>query len=264
MKNSTNKEIIIGALLESPKTNGELAIKCGYVDGKYGDYHNIGKDLTTLEQYGYIHRIPAITKRPGRPATWYDIVYKKTSLKEMWDNYPNLCVYIQKSDKSRSMLTEDHIWLFPLSKENAKGEDIFAEINKMAKAEFKNRLKESLSFFKFFLMNEQPMIEKTFQDVLPLSSKGRAWEYVAQRHALETKYGLLQFSHYTTAMLEIFKISVGNDILEGNKTPEAIKTVMQLEPREIKDLIFDAFNRKMEKEYMEGINFFSKQEEILK
>lgn len=107
MKDSTNKIKILKTLLESPKTTGEIAIKLDYIDEKgYGRYNVIESDLNTLEQYGFIHRIEEKKKRPGAPATTYDIVYEYSVLRDIVKEYSPLISDLQKSDKIISMLAE--------------------------------------------------------------------------------------------------------------------------------------------------------------
>ncbi len=134
MDELTIKDKILKTLLESPKTTGEIAMELGYIDEKgHGRYNIIGSDLNTLEQYGFIHRIEKKEKRPGAPATTYDIVYKYDHLRKILKKYPFLISDLQKSDKILSMLTN-----------NVKP-DTFVET-------FKNMLRLSSSFFENFLM----------------------------------------------------------------------------------------------------------------
>ena len=137
MKEPTNKIKILKTLLESPKSTGNIAIALDYKDGKgHGIYKNIISDLKTLEQYGFIHRIEQKEKRPGAPATTYDIVYEYDDLRKILKEYPILISDLQQSDKILSMLAE-----------NVKP-DAFVET-------FKDMLRLSPSFFENCLMNDR-------------------------------------------------------------------------------------------------------------
>jgi DNA-binding PadR family transcriptional regulator len=55
MKTETNKELIIGSLLESPKTTGQLARELNYFNKKgIAGYSTIRNDLQDLVENGYI------------------------------------------------------------------------------------------------------------------------------------------------------------------------------------------------------------------
>lgn len=110
MTDSTVKEKILQTLLVSiSKTTGDIAIELGYVDTNgYGKYKNIKSDLNTLSQYGFIHGFKQKEKKPGAPATTYEIVYKLPVIKKILEKYPDLVSDLQKNEIILSMLVEKH------------------------------------------------------------------------------------------------------------------------------------------------------------
>lgn len=106
------KEKIIKTLLESPKTTGEIAIELGYIDDKgHGKYNIINPDLNILKQYGFIHGSKQKIKRPGAPATTYDIVYEISALSKILEKYPILISNLQRNTIISNMLVKKQQWL---------------------------------------------------------------------------------------------------------------------------------------------------------
>ena len=75
MKMETNKELILGSLLGSPRTTGQLARELKYVDKKgNAGYSIIGDDLEDLVENGYIESKKVKSGKPGITPTLYSIV----------------------------------------------------------------------------------------------------------------------------------------------------------------------------------------------
>jgi predicted transcriptional regulator len=98
MKTETNKELILGSLLVSPKTTGQLACELNYVNTKgIAGYSTIRKDLQDLVENGYIEGEKVKSGKLGIPPTLYSTVLNIQNLKPILEEYPRLMPKMQKN-----------------------------------------------------------------------------------------------------------------------------------------------------------------------
>ncbi|MCX9026530.1 MAG: hypothetical protein OIN85_10625 [Candidatus Methanoperedens sp.] len=236
MAELTIKERILKALLESPKTTGNLAIELGYVDEKgYGKYNFIKADLNTLEEdYRFIHRIEQQKKNPGKPPTTYDIVYKISVIKKIWDKYPEL-----KTDLLKSNLVIGVIRDSVLGK---KINDLDLFLDRDDKHFYFELIplwfKQSPSFFEYCLNNDRETIMNRWKEYFILESThglnvgfDRCLMFDADgKITYERDEGVdkaaFERSFYDT-LEKIYEHYVSNDVLNGYSNPEAVKDIRE-------------------------------------
>ncbi len=192
MSDLTVKEKILKALLQSPKTTGEIATKLELIDEKtgYPRYNMIKPDLNTLEQYGYIHRIEQKKKSSGAPATTYDIVYEISSLKKILEKYPSLLSDLQKNNVISNMLLKEQQWLLN-----------------------PNMLKEEIINFKFFLK-----FSPTFFKIGLTSSRGELLKVIINLN----RHLKLNFANYHMYDEEYINLVTQPLKPEPNKPPVVV------------------------------------------
>jgi predicted transcriptional regulator len=98
MKTETKKELILGSLLVSPKTTGQLARELNYVDTKgIAGYSTIRNDLQDLVENGYIEGEKVKSGKRGIPPTLYSTTLNIQNLKLILEEYPRLMPKMQKN-----------------------------------------------------------------------------------------------------------------------------------------------------------------------
>ncbi len=258
----TIKERIIRTLLDKPSTTGEIARKLGYYKkegiGKYGKYNVIAGDLKLLESQGIINSSEKEIKGAhGPPPTEYDIVYEMPIFQKIWKEYPTIQEKLQRNGKVLSMLTEKHNWIISFSKSdllqvirdrewylhicefgeeptveflllNGISEDDFKEFLEEYRMDLKSKLSHSARFFELFLNNESDELKKLFMNHFLHSERGQAYEYIKTHFDLKESNGLIEYLFFSTAIEQIFKICINNDVLNGYKNVEAIETIKEL------------------------------------
>jgi hypothetical protein len=230
MKDSTNKIKILKILLESPKTTGEIAIELGYLDKKgHGKYNIINSDLKTLTQYGFIHRFAEKKKRPGAPATTYDIVYELSVLRELLKKYPLLISDLQKSDKIRALIGREFYKDLPRIKEYEDEVNFFSRL-----------LIGSPTFFKLVLSTPENVLSERFISIYAHTPDGiyrgiveqsieksreemgfkKTMKFFPEDHlTIEDRKNIKLMQEFHDA---IFETCVYSDILNGIFNPSAV------------------------------------------
>lgn len=216
----TIKEKIIKTLLESNKTTGEIAITLGYSDENgHVKYNNVGDDLDSLEEKGFIRGSKLITKKPGKPPTNYEILYYKSVLIELLKEYPSLLSDLQKSGQVISLLSN--------------------EFNDMDTHGFFDWwLAISPGFFKLFLTNNHAAIIDQGKKIY-LYTEGT--KLLESDNIISTSISPPIDSVLLSAMLHC----ILNDILDDEATPEAIELL-----RKFKIIDFE-FDRRMSDELLD-------------
>lgn len=197
MNEFTIKERILKTLLESPKTTGQIAITLGYIDDKgHGKYNIIKPDLNTLEQNGFIHRIEQKVKRPGAPATTYDIVYEISKLRDLFKKYPILISDLQKNNKVIDSIVADTSSIFDKKYNLNEFLTMFRKMLSLSPSFFENCFTVDMFMFHYYLISEE----------------------TDQYHLKET-----ECPDFSDIALSAFQHCVINDRLKGVDNEEAIK-----------------------------------------
>ena len=99
MREKSNKERILGSLLESSKTTGELTTKLGYKDPDGTPrYKIIGRDLKELKEKGWIEGKEIKLGKCKNDPTLNSFVVTIQNLINILKEYPNLIPKLQKND----------------------------------------------------------------------------------------------------------------------------------------------------------------------
>lgn len=158
MQKSTNKERILGRLLNSPKTTAELARELGYI-GPEGvpRYNIIDKDLKALKKSGFIRSQALRLQKPGNSPTSYSIIPDIQNLRNILKEYPDLIAEMQSSELALACILSEHSNLIYISPKEEYVEEI-ADIKQRVcidKEDLKEKLQLSAEFFKIFLINDK-------------------------------------------------------------------------------------------------------------
>jgi hypothetical protein len=120
MRDKSNKERILGSLLESSKTTGELTIELGYEnpDGT-PCYKVIGRDLKELNENGFIEDKKVKSGKGRKDSTSYLIIFSIQKLCQILNKYPDLISKMQKIDTISGDIFRKHLYLiYDSSKED--------------------------------------------------------------------------------------------------------------------------------------------------
>ncbi len=99
MQEEKNQGLILGCLLESPKTTAELATERGYTNPNGTPRYNvIYRDLKKLDEKGYIESKKVKLGKSGNDPTLHSIIFSFQNLRKMFEDYPYLKGKMQKND----------------------------------------------------------------------------------------------------------------------------------------------------------------------
>ncbi len=118
MRKKSNKERILGSLLESSKITGELTTELGYVDPDgTPSYKVIGRDLDKLDEKGWIESETVNSEKGRKDSTSYSIVFSIQNLIHVLEEYPDLISKMQKNDSIVEKIFREHLDLIYGSKD---------------------------------------------------------------------------------------------------------------------------------------------------
>jgi predicted transcriptional regulator len=264
MKTETNKELILGSLLGSPKTTGQLARELNYVKNGIAGYSTIGNDLQDLVENGYIEGEKVKSGKRGIPPTLYSIALNIQNLKLILEEYPRLMSKMQKNASiSKNILSHysDIIYgstdseycstfgengnegwslesreLFihavystsdPLSDSLKKDweENSGAKNFENTKRDFEKKLQLSPEFFRLFLTNDKNKLMMDIKQLAELSENNII--YLTDWDYDHHPDNSLSIFAATLSINIAFEACVSMDIIKGQSNREAIQYLTQ-------------------------------------
>jgi DNA-binding PadR family transcriptional regulator len=227
IRKETNKELILGSLLEFPKTTGQLARELDYFDSKGNpDYGIIYKDLQKLIKSGYVEsKRGKLEAKPGSTPTSYSILYKVENLQKMLKEFPDLIENMQSSELVLETVTQEKFnWI----SNSAEGEYVQIEnlnlYKKTGKESWKEKLRLSQEFFRFCLNEDYIEMIQCVRSLTDVS--GEYWDTnLFEYNNTSTSKVFLWVANYRIEKL--FEACVTGDIVQRKVKKEAIEYLEQ-------------------------------------
>lgn len=241
MKKETSKGKLLCSLLKGPKTTAELAQKNGYVTDGTVRYNMINRDLQDLTKKGYIKSEKVkLEKKRGNIPTLYSINFNIQNLGSILEEYPYLIEKMQRSKFVFEAIFREHSDLI-YTLTDKEYVDQIKEIKiliKLNKKKFKEMLKLSTEFFKFFVMNDNGKVKSRIRSIV-LNSKEELYAKYFIINNNPDSY--VRINETVFGINLVFETCVNADILNGKFNSKAVEYVRQMR-NEISDEQIETLN----------------------
>jgi hypothetical protein len=261
LQKKATQELILGSLLESSKTTGELAIEIKPGNPEYKPRYNmIYRALRKLDDNKYIEGHTAGLGKYGRNSTLYSLIFSIQNLSRILKEYPHLLSKMQKNNSIPENIFSEYSDLIYDSNDMEYLDSTFGESAKKGlpikftitntlgsystydssqkdwvehtedtlfektKQNFKEKLQLSPEFFILFLTNDKNKLITDIKKLVGLSENVihiTSWEYLHNPNNWMAICG-------TTFSINIaFEACVSMDMLKGQSNREAIEYLRQ-------------------------------------
>ncbi|KKG31045.1 hypothetical protein DU38_05245 [Methanosarcina mazei] len=215
------EEKILTSLLEGPKTNTQLLAELGYGNKQHG---NISRILNKCQKEGLIVSEKIRSPNIDNYCTQWSIVQSFENLKNMLSKCLSLLQAMQKNDSVLEIIAENarfYVSYTISSPGNVRLVEGVQSLNERNKKDFKEMLRLSPEFFKYYLLCYNNVISKNgFKEL------AETLQMIDEIYDLPNRW-MGRGYHYSMA----FKACVLMDLLYGKSSQEAQNYLIEMEKK---------------------------------